>query len=110
MRARSGPTPITSTRAPGKRSSASTRVETPLSTISGATNRPPERRSLIRRRRPAAGAVLDFRRALRLFRARRGSLGLGFVDFYAHLAPARLLAGGFAFALFFPASPAESPG
>src|SRR4026209_1351179 len=65
MRARSGPTPITSTRAPGKRSSASPTVETPLSPISGATNRPPERCSLMRN---APATVFDFRHALGLRR------------------------------------------
>src|SRR5260221_258834 len=54
--------PITSTRTPGKTSSASISVLMPLSAISGPTNRAPARASLMRR--PAPDPVLDLRRAL----------------------------------------------
>src|SRR5260221_29969 len=69
-RARSGPAPITSMRAPGKSSSASASVAMPLSMVSGPTNSPPARRLfLLFIRLPAPGAVLDLRRALGLLRA-----------------------------------------
>src|SRR6185295_12008601 len=93
MRARSGPAPITSTRDPGKRSSASTSVLMPLSTTRGPTNSPPERRLFMRR--PATRLVLDLRDPLRLLGLRRD---LGLVDLDLDPARARLLGFNFLFA------------
>src|SRR5689334_8083055 len=92
MRERSGPTPITSTREPGKRSSASASVPTPLSATSAPTNRPPARGSFMR---DPAAAVFDLRRALGLLRLRRR---LGLVDLDLHFARPRFFDLVFLFA------------
>src|SRR3954465_7686331 len=98
MRARSGPMPITSTRAPGKRSSASTSVPMPLSITSGPTNSPPERISFMHY--PPA-TVFNLRYALGLLRR------FGFEDLDAQLAGARFFLRRFGFALLLAAAPAQ---
>src|SRR5258706_12183049 len=105
-RARSGPMPTTSTRTPGKTSSASISVLMPLSAISGPTNRAPTRASLMRR--PAPDPVLDLRRALGF--VLEG--GVWFINLYLdlarlHLRP-RLFLRGFGFVFVARAPPAQS--